>query len=230
MIKFISQKINPEYAKEKVKNKYPFLYDGQEPDVEKVKLFSHLMKNNIWLSMDDDSPISFNENGQLMNGLHRLLAIIDSGVEITETIAIGVPSFIIEHHGQECKDGTNEIIWNCSEFILDYVGVKTRNNSLIRKVYDTIYNRLKDYVSEIEFPNKRITSALYIAILCAEDSAISKNEIIDRMSDLKLAIWIPNDFFVYAYKILANIKSEFIRPPIYNFLPIDIYEAVMRHG
>lgn len=229
MIKFVTQKINSEFAIDKLGRKYPVLYSGQEINQQKVKTFSNLMTQGLWISLDHDSPISFNEDGELMNGQHRLLAIIDSGVEIEETIAYDVPKAIISTHGDDSKDGVDEFIWDCSEFILDFIGVKTRNNSLIRKVYANIYDRLSEY-SPLVKNISRLNSALFVAIICAEDSAISSKEISEKLKIMKINSIFPEDFFIKSYAFIVGIKSDIVRPPIHNFLPSEIYEAVIKNG
>lgn len=229
MIKFVTQKINSEFAIEKLGRKYPVLYSGQDVNQEKVKTFSRLMKQGLWIGLEHDSPISFNEEGELMNGQHRLLAIIDSGVEIEETIAYDVPKAIIATHGDDSKDGVDEFVWGCAEFILDFIGVKTRNNSLIRKVYANIYERLSIYVPHISSAN-RLDYALFVSIICAEESAISKKEISEKLMIMKINSKIPEEFFLKSYAFIVGIKGEIVRPPIHNFLPSEIYEAVIRNG
>lgn len=230
MIKFKTQTINKKFAIEKLGRKCPALYSGQEINLNKVKTFSMLMKEKLWVPMDHDSPISFNESGELMNGQHRLLAIIESDSEIEELIAYNVPDAIIESHGIESKDGVNNFIWGCSEFILDFINVKTRNNSLIRRIYDNIYEKAIVCFSDCVEENRK-NFAFVVAIMCAVESAVDINEIEKRIATFKNSdCSIPEDFFLLAYKHLANIKMDFIRPPIYNFLPNDIYKAVIRNG
>lgn len=47
----------------------------------KVNSFANMMKNGLW-NLKESTPIQINKNGALINGQHRLLAILQTGLTI----------------------------------------------------------------------------------------------------------------------------------------------------
>lgn len=54
-----------------------------------VRLYSEAMQRGEW---DGHSQIVFSENGELLDGQHRLAAVVDSGVTITAVVLRGAPT------------------------------------------------------------------------------------------------------------------------------------------
>jgi len=55
----------------------------------KVEHFVKLLLDGLWTVSNDN--IAFDVNGVLVNGQHRLQAVIDSGISITQLVMFGVP-------------------------------------------------------------------------------------------------------------------------------------------
>lgn len=56
---------------------------------EKVRTYAEMMRAGRW--KESGQPIHFDENRQLMNGQHRLRAVVESGKTIKEWVAYGFP-------------------------------------------------------------------------------------------------------------------------------------------
>lgn len=84
--------VDPELAK--------FLLDCIQPEKQRnfrqryAKVLAVQMKNNKWL--DNPTPICFDTKGALIDGQHRLWAIVESNTPVNMSIATGCPDDIIK--------------------------------------------------------------------------------------------------------------------------------------
>jgi hypothetical protein len=57
---------------------------------DRVHRYAQLMRDGAWMELW--TPIILDQDGHLVDGLHRLSAVIESGCTITFSIATGFPS------------------------------------------------------------------------------------------------------------------------------------------
>jgi hypothetical protein len=67
--------------------------NNQRPIERRVQHFAADMKNGRWKNCYQ--PISFDADGTLADGQHRLRAIVESGVTLTCLVARGVPRELV---------------------------------------------------------------------------------------------------------------------------------------
>lgn len=91
-MRFAQEDIGPTQAKEMLEHN---VNNFRSIKPWRVTAYSEDMRNGRWtLSLD---PIMFNPDGGLINGQHRLLAIIRSGCTITMMVAYDVPDEVALH-------------------------------------------------------------------------------------------------------------------------------------
>jgi hypothetical protein len=56
-----------------------------------VEKYARLMRDGHWLEEDNDNAVSFDRSGRLINGHHRLHAVIKAGVRIRTVLRFGRP-------------------------------------------------------------------------------------------------------------------------------------------
>lgn len=85
-----SEKITPDMAQEFLKKNI----SNRNVNRHRIKSYVNDMQGGRWTF--NPSPIVFGEDGSLMDGQHRLIAIVESGVTIESLVMTGAP--------QTCKD------------------------------------------------------------------------------------------------------------------------------
>lgn len=106
------KRITPEMAREMLE------HNGQNRRINSntVMRYAHLMKTNQWHS--NGESISIDENGNLVNGQHRLLACIEANVPFCCVVVYGVKkqdSFVFDSGQNRTRKGTIEIAQKAGE-------------------------------------------------------------------------------------------------------------------
>lgn len=226
MIRIEKTKINKEYAIKLLSNKEKILYDGQPINFVKIAEFSAKMKNGKWKEFDnfEESVISLSITGKLMNGLHRLMAVVESDCEIIENVAFDVPEF--EYLPEKDLDGNyDEFTIGCSEFILDYLNIMTRSYSTVQKIHNSIFENLKKIKTNNQ-ENNRFEYAKNVAAIYALKFGICENEIKEKIKNNDKIKTIPNEHFEFFAKIFLSInENEMFFTDLTCLLPESLYKV-----
>lgn len=224
MIKIIELTITPEFAEKQLAKLYKPLYENQPVDYQKISFFCRKIKSEEWKKNNDDSPISISENGELMNGLHRLTAIAISGVSVVDKIAFDVPELQL-FENQESKIKEKQVfVWCCAELILDYLGIPTRSKSTVEKIYNKIFDRVVCLSDCKERDRKE--AAIVCACLCFDNVEENKLKAFKLAKDSMPNN--PNNIIHNVYKFLSGVNVDVFRVPLEQFLPTDSYKTVKK--
>jgi len=79
--------ISPDYAKELLRVN---IKSNRNTNMTTVKRYASDMRTGVW--EDNGETIKFDEHGNLIDGQHRLMAVIESGMTIPATIVWGIKS------------------------------------------------------------------------------------------------------------------------------------------
>lgn len=224
-MKIIQYKITSEFAKTLRSNLHQKLYKNHSPDFEKIMQFAEMIKKGEWKINNDDSPISISENGQLMNGYHRLCAVSITGVPIYDKVAFDVPEGLILENEKSKIENKDLFVWCCAELVLDYLNIQTRSLSTVEKIYFNIFDSVKKYSDCKEKDRKE--AAIVLAFLCFEKSNKEKfNQMIKRKNLINVE---PTKLVYFSYLHLLNQDDGnyemSVKMPMEKLLPSSIYEA-----
>lgn len=219
--------ITPYVAMAMMRNLNPILYDGQNADQRKISAFASLMQSGQWGNAPEDSPISIGENGQLMNGLHRLSAIVESGITITDKVAFYVPDRMIKTEPDDMKE-RSDFAMQCAEFVLVLCGAKTMNNRTIAKVHDFIIADLSALV-EIKKVFTPMDCAAAVAIVYAAKLGEGIDYLSDRVKSFSKTAGTRVDLFESMTRHILSVDDDAIL--FYDasiMVPDDVYQAVSK--
>lgn len=224
-IQIVDKIITKEFAMDAIKNKYSISYDGQEIDRCKIESIKKSIIDCSYIS-DEKEPIIFNEKGELMNGLHRLIAVYETGKSIFEKVALNVPVLKIIDPS-EAIENYDEFVWCCASYILDHMGINTRSDSTITKIYHNIYDMVKKY--SFQTKEDRRQAAAVVAVMCAVKCGKNEGEISDTLTrnSNRINSIDPRDIIYNVYKMIMGLeKIEIVSIPVNLLLPKSIYEAI----
>lgn len=214
--------ITPALAMQMMQNKVPALYDGQGVSVAKVLDFAEKMRSGKWGSAPEDSPISISDKGRLMNGLHRLFAVCESGVTITDRVAFFVPESKLES-GPDDGVERSAFISECAEFILDLLGEKTRNLRTVAKIHDHIAPMIADVPGEFDRKTCAVTVACLYASIAGVEADTIKRVIESTTFDAGM---MPPDLFDFALRLLLGMsENDLLSYDVSRLLPDGIYSS-----
>lgn len=225
MLRFEEIVIDASFANKLLSKRCSKLYSGQEPNYKKIMEFSRIMREGNWKINEDDSPISVSVNGELMNGFHRLMAIIDSGTSIKEKIAFDVPELVFNPEKSSGKE-YNVFYFACAEFVLDYLNVQTRSMSTVEKICEHIQDNLRKFSNEKQNWN-RFDCAKVVAAIYALECGIDEKEILELYPPEFDKKTTPNNHFEKWAKIFCNLENQVFTPRMEILLPKTIFQSAV---
>lgn len=219
--------ITPKLALQLMQDKVPELYEGQIVDGGKVSDFAAIMGAVRWGESPDDSPISISDKGRLMNGLHRLTAICESGATIIDRIAFFVPESTLQD-GPADGMQRNQFALECAEFILDLTGDKTRNSRTVAKIHDHILPMI-EAIMEPPDSIDRFVCAATVAAIYGIASGEDPGAVDERMRSISIVRTTPAAAFeAMAKRIFCIPDGDPARFDVSILLPESIYSATVK--
>lgn len=219
------KKITPELATEMLKK------NGMNRPLSRrhVEILKHQMKSGQW--MFDGTPIKFNGSGQLLDGQHRLTALIESECEFDFVVISGIPteSFSVMDTGKtrSAADAisiesipNSMVVSDVSRSLLNFKShsrlTRTSTNSSYisnAQVYNfalenhVLINKSYDFCKKFVRPILPKSKLVAFHILFSDKSALDADVFISKLCT-GLDLELSNPIYILRQKLIADAVSK----------------------